>query len=247
MASYYMIRKILQKLIVNRAKQRFKQDHLLDMFDEMKRELNKCSNLDKQLKIVDKMKLIANKTRVLRGWPQNARVFWDNEADIWRMRVDESVRKKIWKEFKGFSQRQESKILEIGSGNLPYLNNSVCLDVSFSMLSRNKNKNKVQASVLEIPLKDNCFDTVYAVFLFNYIMDIGQVILECKRVLKKNGKLVIVNSVDKIDNYHAIVEKYSGQDLLSNLAKILFEAGFIVNVKNKHIGKKKLFFITAMS
>ena len=239
-----MITKLIGYLLKSRTKKHFAHDRLLDLFDEKKKLLNMASDRNEQLRIANEMQSIANRTKSLRGWPHNARVFWDNEADIWKLRIDKRIKSAIEKELKK-SEKNKKNILELGCGNTPYLENSTGLDISYQMLLGADNKNKVQANAKNLPFRDSSFDAIAAVFVFNYIRNLEKAIDECRRVLKKNGKLIIIGSAEKIGNYHEIVEQASGIYLEERLADFLNNNGFIHKTKTKMFGKKKISIIVA--
>ena len=243
----------------------FTEDHALDEFDEKLNLLNKETNINKQLLIVRQMQEIAKNVSALRGWPYNAEVFWDKEAVFWKQRIGQKYRAFIKNELtaavnknKSDSDKNKSDsgstILELGTGNIPCIKNAVCLDLSHEMLATiglpdmdNKTTIKrVQANVeYSLPIRDNCIDTIVALFLCNYIERLDIMLGECKRVLKENGQIIIVQSAAVVDNYHSLLERHPAKELTLILKTILQELGFKAQIDVKDVDKKTLVFIAA--
>ena len=93
------------------------------------------------------------------------------------------------------------------------------------------------------PFKDDSFDSVTMVFAVNYIENLNKVFFELKRVLKKDGNIVIVQS-------KKILPKYETQEVkkISNwrLKRLLKKRGFRVKIDKIKVEKKVLYFIEAI-
>jgi malonyl-CoA O-methyltransferase len=101
------------------------------------------------------------------------------------------------------------KIIEVGCGKGRFLKqlhrlfpraNYYGLDISWGMLKSNPSYvKKVEASQLDIPLKNNFFDFVYSVEALEHSVRPEIAISEMCRVLKNGGKIVIIDkNVDKL-------------------------------------------------
>lgn len=93
-----------------------------------------------------------------------------------------------------------SLILDIGSGNgrnTNYNNHIIFgLDISFLQLKKKSLKNSfsVHANMINIPYKDNIFDSIIGIASFHHLKSIEErhlCLKEIKRVLKKNGKILL--------------------------------------------------------
>ncbi|MBS3157802.1 class I SAM-dependent methyltransferase [Candidatus Woesearchaeota archaeon] len=234
----------------------FAEDHALDEFDQKMDLLNKETDLNKQLQLVKGMQAIANNVSALKGWPYAAKVFWDNEARFWQQRVDQKYREFILKDITEMIDADyPSSILELGTGNLPYLKDAISLDISHDMLATIRQGNtddqtiikRMQANVEHsLPIRENSVDAIAAVFLCNYIERLDVMLAECRRVLKKDGKLIIVQSAAEIDNYHSLLEKHPAKELTLILRTLLNELGFNVKIDVKDVDKKTIVFINAV-
>ncbi len=156
-------------------------------------------------------------------------------------------RKKIISEAKGV-------VLEIGFGsglNLPFYNKKniqriIALEPSVEMqkLAFKKIKNiefefEFSTSFAEnIPMQDNSIDTVVCTYTLCSIPNTKSVLLEIKRVLKKDGKLLIIEHVRssnyKINRFQKIINPLwkvfaGGCSLICDTKKELVEIGFDSN------------------
>ncbi len=105
--------------------------------------------------------------------------------------------------------QKEDIMLEVASGTCicgrsfaPNVKNVVCLDATESMLkvgkkeSENQNFNNmifVKGCAEELPFLDNSFDIVFSRLAFHHFVDTNKVFAETVRVLKPNGKLVMID------------------------------------------------------
>lgn len=104
---------------------------------------------------------------------------------------------------------KDDKVLEVASGTcicgrfLSYnVKDVVCLDATISMLQKGRdeaykedidNISFVKGYAEELPFLDNSFDIVFSRLAFHHITDIERVFSEMVRVLKPNGKLVMID------------------------------------------------------
>jgi len=105
--------------------------------------------------------------------------------------------------------RVKGDVLEVGVGtgrNLPFLNalNTVRsyhgLDLVEDMLEEAKEKTKsvkfpstlVKADMHKLPFPDNCFDTIVMTFVICSSEDPNQLLAEAQRVLRPNGKILML-------------------------------------------------------
>jgi hypothetical protein len=181
----------------------------------------------------------------LEGWPNDAKTFWDVESYGWLLRIPKDIREFIKKDLLSRIDTKKSN-LSLGCGSYPYIENSVLVDFSENMLNSVPNemaKEKVLHNLEDktLPFKDNSFDSVNLVFVVDYIQNLKNLFKEIKRVLKKNGKLVIVQSKEPIDEFYRTqeVRHLAGMDL----KKLLI--GFCVTIDEKQIGNKVLVFVEA--
>ena len=79
-------------------------------------------------------------------------------------------------------------------------------------------------------------DNITAVFIVDYLDNLRNALKEAKRVLKKNGKLIIINSKKPISSFYQIQEKKFWK--ANELKKLLIEVYIIPYCK--HLNKKTL-------
>lgn len=102
-------------------------------------------------------------------------------------------------------------VLELGCGNGTFskvlAKNSDSLlvtDLADEMVEASKNRLKSfdnikveKANCFDLPYPDNNFDVVFMANLIHIIPNPGNAILQCKRVLKKNGFLIVIDYTQK--------------------------------------------------
>ncbi len=102
----------------------------------------------------------------------------------------------------GLGLSADSAVLDLGSGrgnhSLELARRFGCrvygLDLALSPLVRAESHPRVaqvNASALELPFKSGCFDLVWCRDMLVHVTDLKQVFLECKRVLKPGGRMLI--------------------------------------------------------
>ena len=128
-----------------------------------------------------------NDSQILEIYKATSSVHINRPSDLNKKCLD-----KILLETKGAS------VLDVGCGS-GYLSN--LLENSFDVTSvdfmksehfdsKNKNTRFVEASVTNLPFKNNCFDTVICTHTLEHVKDINKAITEIRRVCRK--KLIIV-------------------------------------------------------
>ncbi len=116
----------------------------------------------------------------------------------------------------------QSPILDLGSGDgvlnnfLDKKQNLISLDLSFKMLKNNSNKNKLQASITNIPIKTNSIDNIISFTAIQDVENTKKVISEINRILKNKGILILSflkksskkeNIISELNKYFKIEEK----------------------------------------
>ena len=67
----------------------------------------------------------------------------------------------------------------------------ISFDLSFELLKLNKNTNRIQGSILNLPFKTNSIDNISSFTVFQDLPDVKKGIKEIKRVLKNNGTFIL--------------------------------------------------------
>jgi|APSaa5957512622_1039677.scaffolds.fasta_scaffold00062_81 SAM-dependent methyltransferase len=92
--------------------------------------------------------------------------------------------------------KKDRKILNVGCGNETYGTDFIDLYPSRSEVK------KVFIGKERFPYKNDFFDEVYSNCVLEHLVDIGHFIKECKRVLKKNGKIIIITDNAACYKFH---------------------------------------------
>ena len=105
---------------------------------------------------------------------------------------------------------KKQRILEIGCAT-GYIQNAlgrriIGIDLTHSLLKKNKNK-VICADALAIPFKNNSFDLVYSVNVLEHVPDADKMIKECKRVAKKNSKIILITPNGDMEFFLDAAEK----------------------------------------
>ena len=151
----------------------------------------------------------------------------------------------------------EGHVLEIGFGsglNLPHYNENkiielIALEPSHEMqkiakktLKPNFPVNFLTSFAESIPMKDESVDTVVCTYTLCSIYNPIQVLLEIKRVLKKNGKFLILEHVKSPDSNVSFIQNKlnpfwkiiaGGCHLNCNTKRYLKEVGFDISNLNE--------------
>ena len=194
----------------------------------------------KREKLLKEAKELAKNIPELKGWPRESRIFWDTEAYGWKTRIPKTIREAIKKEI-----NLDGLNLSLGAGSYCYADNSVALDISKEMLKENKAKKKVVHDLEEkkLPFKDATFDSATLIFVVDYITNLRNVFREVKRVLKNNGKMIIVQSKKPVDDFYRIQEKKHMKE--KDLKKLL-PIGMKTRVTEKKLENKEFLFFEAI-
>ncbi|HIP17696.1 MAG TPA: class I SAM-dependent methyltransferase [Methanothermococcus okinawensis] len=75
--------------------------------------------------------------------------------------------------------------------------NTIYLDFSINLLKKFKNNynlksNKICGDILNLPFKDNSFDLIFCINVLEHVIDYKGALREMKRVLKKEGVLIVI-------------------------------------------------------
>jgi len=85
-----------------------------------------------------------------------------------------------------------------------------------------------------LPFKDDQFDAIFSMHVFEHIQDLGQVLAECNRVLKRQGRLYVVfpSYFNPIEHHLSAVTRtpclhyfFSGRDLVEVYNEMIDEKG----------------------
>lgn len=144
---------------------------------------------------------------------------WSNFYDTFFKRI---VHPRISTAIKAMNIMPGEKVLEVGVGTglaLP-LYPSYCkvvgIDLSMDMLKKAKEKMQnldiknsylLQMDAHNLAFPDNSFDYVMAAFVVTVVPDPVKVIMEMKRVCKKNGKIIIINHFQSENRLFAKIEE----------------------------------------
>lgn len=115
-------------------------------------------------------------------WKKYMDNFWRNHPS---KPVDERIRAMV--------KLCRGRVLDAGCGKgqyAPLLGDWVGIDYSIEGLKAAKG-DRVQADVEHLPLRDCCFDTVFASELLEHVVDDVKAVEEMKRVLRPGGILIV--------------------------------------------------------
>ncbi len=142
--------------------------------------------------------------------------------------ADSLIREEIKDKVEGF-------ILDAGTGFGAFYDilkdkEVIYLDISLNLLKKHKGDKKICANLYYLPFKNNCFDTVLCINVLEHL-DL-KVVDELLRVLKPNGKLIIVGI-----NRDSIIKEE-----IFNVFPIYHKPISIKDFKNYKIVYKKSFY-----
>jgi len=213
------------------------KENLKDNFFQLMMEYPYLKEPKTKKRLLQKAAGITERIPEFKNWPSNDKSFWNAEAFMWNSKVDSQLRQEIKNEL---AFRIGEKNLDLGSGNIVYTPNTVSVDYSPEMLRTNDNKKKILHDLEKpLPLETESFDSVTAVFIFNYIRNLPQLIKEARRVLRTGGKLTIVQPEEVNDLYYLHVKNHYREPELKILLK---RSGFITDSRTKKINSKKVTF-----
>ncbi|MBI2151462.1 class I SAM-dependent methyltransferase [Candidatus Woesearchaeota archaeon] len=187
------------------------------------------------LKVEKQLKKLANKIDWAKGWPNDNKAFWEAEAFMWQYKINKEIRAIISKELSFLKNEKNSKYfnnLDLGCGAYSYLP-STGFDLSEKMLLLNENcSRKVQGDLEKnLPFKNKEFTSTTAVFVFNYIKNIDQLLAEIYRILQKDGLLIAILSDKKISSWPA--QKVVNKLNIQRWKNLIQNKGFGVNIVKK--------------
>ncbi|MDP3765571.1 MAG: methyltransferase domain-containing protein [Nanoarchaeota archaeon] len=131
---------------------------------------------------------------------------YDEISEDYDKNINLYCQKRFFAIVKKFSK---GKVLEVGCGTgliQNKLKGVVGVDITLSMLEKNKN-DAVCADAHSIPFKDGIFDAVYSIDVIEHVKNPGKMVDECRRVLKKNGTLVLITPNGDMEVALDIAEK----------------------------------------
>lgn len=112
----------------------------------------------------------------------------------------------------------------------------VSVDVDYYALKRLKLKDKqiniIQADARKLPLRDGLFDVVFMIEVLDYIPELQEAFLECKRTLKANASSIL--SFGNKSSFKAKLKSIKGKSYRHNYPEVmqcLSETGFTINKK----------------
>jgi ubiquinone/menaquinone biosynthesis C-methylase UbiE len=149
--------------------------------------------------VKDKLKKLSSKVKWAKGWPEKKESFWNAEAFMWQHKISSEKRDLITKELFFLNGK---KNLDLGCGSYSYIP-SIGFDVSEKMLQFNENLvSKVKGNLeKKLPFQDNCFDSVTAIFVLNYICNYDLMLKSIKRILMNDGCFMMVLSAKNINSW----------------------------------------------
>ncbi len=154
---------------------------------------------------------------------------------MWGVKIDKERRELIAQELEFL---KKGKNLDLGCGAYSYLP-SVGFDISPKMLDFNEQCTEKIIGSLEktLPLKDEEFNSVTAIFVLNYIINYQQLLREIKRIIKADGTFVAVLYSGEINEWQR--QKEVNAFSKEKWRKTIEECGFLVTMHEK---EKLVFF-----
>lgn len=176
-----------------------------------------------------KLTKAAQKISWAQGWPDDKKAFWNAEAFMWSRKIKKEKRQLIEGELAFLSNGTN---LDLGCGAYSYLP-SVGFDLSEKMLQFNDNCHEKVVGDLEdlLPFPDDKFDSITAVFVFNYVNNYNLLFREIKRLLKSDGIFMMILSSKQINDWQG--QKEVSQFSLKQWTEILKKSGFLVKFYEK--------------
>ena len=186
-------------------------------------ELQYGKNVEKELQQYSKNVLWA------KGWPLDDKAFWNAEAFMWSRKISKEKRDLIKNELAFLAQ---GKNLDLGCGAYSYVK-SIGFDFSSKMLEFNDNLvKKVQGDLEQkLPFAAGESDSVTMVFVLNYVHNYLVLLSEIKRVLNKEGVLMVVLFSKQINNWQK--QKELNHYSFSEWKRVLISSGFAVDFCEK--------------
>lgn len=156
----------------------------------------------------------------------------------------------IFEAIENLSLKKELSLLDIGSADgylLSFLNNKLGLKQAVGIepsldcigLKTAKNINLVAGVGETLPFSDSAFDIIVAASVIDHLKDVNKFLIESRRVLRKNGLLIItaiipfydkMANIFKIDNgLHPHIKTFS----LSNIKEVLESHNFGISLAKR--------------
>jgi len=163
-----------------------------------------------------------------------------------------------------YLDRISGQVLEIGGGDgiwtrkyIEKVHHLTFLDISTEMVARAKKRlakfeNKisyVNEDFLKNNFANNTFDQIVSIRNLEYFIDKKSFISEVERLLKKDGKFILVTKSPQYGFYDKARKKtlHTGQIDIKNLIKIIKNQGLqVIDVKPAIFGKAFYFFPTRL-
>lgn len=182
------------------------------------------------LKVQETLKVLAAKIPWAQNWPEDQQAFWNAEAFMWQHKINQDKRQLISQELNLLiSKLPTGKNLDLGCGAYSYLP-SVGIDFSDKMLQFNDQCTEKITADLEgsLPVKDDRFDSVTAIFVLNYIKNYSGLLSEITRILKEKGVFVMVLYSKRINDWQRQkeVNSFTAEEWKSVLNRIGFTVDF---------------------
>ena len=132
--------------------------------------------------------------------------FYDGINSLLTLGFDESWRKRASNKLTG------TTILDLGSGTGAAEKQLVgykvtALDPDERMLSLNNFSNKIIGSAEALPFDDKSFDSIYCAFVWRNVSDTDKAFEEIKRVLKDDGKFVLLDMTRPLNTFAKFLHK----------------------------------------
>lgn len=140
--------------------------------------------------------------------------YFNQQSAIWDETVAEKDTAKLEQMAERLGLKPGSLVLDVGTGTgvfLPYLFSSigekghiVALDIAEEMLKKARAKgfdgniDYLQADIIDIPLRDEMFDSVVCYSSFPHFQDKSKALAEIKRVMKSGGRLLICHTSSRV-------------------------------------------------
>ncbi len=196
---------------------------------------------------VRELRNIAKKVSWAQGWPEERGAFWNAEAFLWQHKIAKEKRELIAQELSFLGKLGKGKNLDLGCGTYSYLP-SVGFDLSEKMLQLNEQcLKKVQGDVEKpLPFLAGEFSSVTAVFLFNYVQQLQQLLHEIRRVLQEDGLFIAVLAKEGVQDWQKQKEvrcwsreQWQAEIAQNGFSVTLQEKGGLWFVKAKAKAKKE--------
>lgn len=106
------------------------------------------------------------------------------------------LRKELYKNIRDLAPQLSGKLLDFGCGRKPYqhlfsVDRYIGIDMEQTGHEHTLSKVDVYYDGKNIPFENEYFDSVFCSEVFEHVFNLQEVIVEIKRVLKQNGKILI--------------------------------------------------------